>query len=142
MADDERLDVIATMHRYAEALDRRDWALLEQVFTTGVTADYGGEVQVAGRDEMVGMIRSFLGGCGQTQHLLGNEDATVDGDVAHSSCKMRAHHVGVGDAAGKSYEIFGWYHTRQVRTPDGWRIEHIVEETSLELGTRDVLGPG
>src|SRR3954454_20798523 len=102
MADDERLDVIATMHRYAEALDRRDWSLLEQVFTTEVTADYGGEVQVAGRDEMVDMIRSFLGGCGPTQHLLGNEDATVDGDVAHSSCKMRAHHVGVGDAAGKS----------------------------------------
>ena len=138
---DERFDVIATMHRYAEALDRRDWGLLDQVFTPAVTADYGGEVQLAGRDELVAMIRSFLGGCGPTQHLLGNETVAVDGDTARMSCKLRAYHVGVGDRSTDFYEILGWYHTRQVRTADGWRIEHIEEETTLELGTRDVLGP-
>ena len=30
---DERSEILAVLDRYATALDRRDWALLEQVFT-------------------------------------------------------------------------------------------------------------
>jgi len=40
-------------------------------------------------------VQSHLGGCGPTQHLLGNYDIDVDGDRASSSCRLRAYHCGL-----------------------------------------------
>ncbi len=51
-----------TLIRYALACDRRDWALLEQVFTQEVAANYGSEYRLQGRDRLIGMIKGLLGG--------------------------------------------------------------------------------
>jgi len=136
---DDRFDVIATLDRYATALDRRSWDLLDDVFTPEVSAEWGG-VHWSGRDELVAMIRSNLDGCGPTQHLLGNYDVSLDGDRAAATCRVRAFHIGRGDRSDRTYELFGFYHAVLVRTDAGWRVEEWHGETTLELGTRDVLG--
>jgi hypothetical protein len=137
----ERVEVLDVVNRYAEACDRRDWALFDRVFTVGATVDYGGTVRLAGREAIVESIRNMLGGCGPTQHLLGNHRAVVDGDTATASCKVRAFHAGLGEHADRTYEVLGAYHYDLVRTPDGWRTAHLRMDVDLELGTRDVLGP-
>jgi SnoaL-like domain len=139
--DRDRAQVLDVVNRYAEACDRRDWELLGRVFTVHATVDYGGEFRLGGREAIVGMVRSMLGGCGPTQHLLGNHTARLEGDLAHASCKVRAFHAGTGGQAGLTYEVLGEYHHELVRTPDGWLTTHLRMDVALELGTRDVLQP-
>jgi hypothetical protein len=138
---DDRVEVLDVMNRYAEACDRRDWVLFDRVFAEDATADYGGTEMLAGRDAIVAMIRSMLGGCGPTQHLLGNHSAVVNGDTARASCKIRAFHMGVGEHAASTYEVLGAYHHDLVRTVDGWRTAHLRMDVDIELGTRAVLQP-
>ena len=139
--DDDRTAIIAVLDRYADACDRRDWGLFERVFTPDVTGDYGPGYQRADRAAIVASIQSNLGGCGPTQHLLGNYAVAVDGDRATSSCRVRAYHCGTGNEAGLFYECFGRYEDELVRTADGWRITHRRMRVDIELGTRAVLKP-
>jgi hypothetical protein len=134
--------VVDVAVRYAVACDTRDWGLFDDVFLPDVSAEYGPEYQVDGRDAVVAMIRSMLGGCGPTQHLVGSHVVAIDGDRARASCQIRAWHRGAGAAADLTYEAIGSYHDELVRTPDGWRIAKRRMDVIAELGTRDVLGPG
>jgi len=137
---DDHWEIVAVQNRYGQACDRRDWALFDAVFTADAVTEYGGEV-VAGRHERVASIRSHLGGCGPTQHLLGNYRSSVEGEEAEASCYVRAFHIGA-DHPELHYEMFGSYHDRLRRTADGWRISHRRLEVCFELGSRDVLGAG
>lgn len=87
-----------------------------------MVANYGGEYRLEGRDQVVGMIRSLLDGCGPTQHLLGNFRVTVEKDVATCACYVRAAHAGRGEQVSQIYEVWAEYRDQLVRTPEGWRI--------------------
>ena len=139
--DDDLTAIIAVLNRYADACDRRDWGLLERVFTPDVTGDYGPGHQRADRAAIVASIQSNLGGCGPTQHLLGNYDVAIDGDRATTSCRVRAYHCGTGNEAGLFYECFGRYEDELLRTAEGWRITRRRMRVDIELGTRAVLKP-
>ena len=136
---DDRAAIIAVLNRYAQACDTRDWKLFEQVFTPDVIGDYGAGYERPDRASIIASVQSHLGGCGPTQHLLGNYDVEVDGDQATSSCRVRAYHCGTGDETGLFYECFGRYDDRLLRTPEGWRITHRRMRVDIELGTRAVL---
>ncbi|MGW4533594.1 nuclear transport factor 2 family protein [Nocardia sp. NPDC004340] len=132
-------EVIGLLHRYADALDRRDWAALDTVFSPDVSADYAGSEIASGRDNLAGMIRGYLDGCGPTQHLMGNESAAIDGETGTVTAKMRVHHIGQG-RPDLQYEVFGWYHATVRRGPEGWRIVSWRQEVTHELGTYEVFG--
>jgi len=136
----DRAEVLDVLNRYGEACDQRDWSMFDQVFTRDATADYGVS-KLAGRDAIVQLIRNALGGCGPTQHLLGNHTVRLDADEAHASCKVRAFHQGAGDRSADTYELLGTYHHDLVRTGDGWRTRHLRLDIAAEFGTRDVLQP-
>src|SRR3954465_1984668 len=93
--DDERA-IAAVLRTYARACDQRRWDLFEEVFTPDAVTEAGG-VRLEGRQARIDSIRSNLGGCGPTQHLLGNQRIDVDGDEATSSVYVRALHVGAGE---------------------------------------------
>jgi hypothetical protein len=111
--------------------------MLEDVFTVDACA-YGAN----GRDAVVAFVRRFLGGCGPSQHLLGNHTVEVEGDTARSVCKARVFHVGAGDKSRQSYECFGNYVDDLVRTERGWRIAKREFEVTIALGDTSVLQPG
>ncbi|MFI6588228.1 nuclear transport factor 2 family protein [Embleya sp. NPDC050493] len=135
----DRLAVADLANAYADALDRREWQALDEVFTADLAADYNGQYVISGRDAVVAMIRSYLDPCGPTQHLLGNHRVAVDGDRAQLTVKMRVHHIGAGERADRTYECFGWYHAEAARTARGWRLSTWRQEVTAELGTRDVF---
>jgi hypothetical protein len=137
----DRIEIVAVLDRYAEALDQRRWELLEQVFVPDVDFDFG-EWSAHSLPEAVATMRSYLDGCGPSQHLLGNYRVDLDGDRATSRVYVRASHVGVGRAAGKSYEMAGEYADELRRTPAGWRSVKRRAQVFFELGSREVLGPG
>jgi len=136
---DDRAEVIDTVNRYATALDSRDWALLDEVFTPDAVGDFGAGV-LNGREALRDLMKRMLGGSGPSQHLLGNHRVELDGDRARCVCQVRAFSAGTGSAASRHYELLGEYRDQLVRTPDGWRIARREMTVRHEIGTRDVLG--
>jgi len=137
----DRHAIIDLLNRYAEALDHRDWALLDDVFLPDATADYGVGA-LTGRAAIVRSITDLLGGCGPSQHLLGNYQVTVDEDHARSTSRIRVFHQGAGSKASlEPFECFGEYHDDLRRAADGWRIAHREMVTTIVRGDYGVLGP-
>ena len=136
----DRQAITAILDRYATCLDNRDWSGLAEVFHPDATARYG--VPFDGRPAIVESIRGFLGGCGPSQHLLGNYEIRMDGDEAEAVTKARVIHVGAGERARLTpYEAIGTYKDRLVRTPDGWRIIHREFDVHISVGDIEVLQP-
>ncbi len=126
--------------RYARLCDERDWGAIDAVFDEHASAHYGGW-HLPDRAAIQAMLRDNLGGCGPTQHLLGNLVVELEGDSVTSRSAVRAAHRGTGESAGQTYDCLGEYRDLWVRTRDGWRIAHRAMIVTLEFGSRKVLGP-
>ena len=129
------------LHAYARACDEREWSAFENIFCEDISVNYGGEFELEGRATVVSMIQSMLGGCGPTQHLLGNFLITLEGHRAKSRCYVRAAHAGLGEEAELYYEVWAEYQDVLVRKPAGWRILQRSMVVHKEVGSRDVLKP-
>ena len=140
--------LLQVLNRYATAVDTRNLALLDQVFTADCTATYGGSYVCQGAAEIRRMIDVHMGGCGPTQHLLGNlvvqplapEHASpAPGAVWRSHTAVRAGHRGAGSLKALRYDALGEYVDDWVATPSGWRIAYRRMVMALEMGDRRVL---
>ena len=140
-AADDRFAIIAVLDRYAECLDTRDWSGLADVFTADVEMDFG-VWRATSLDEVRARIRSFLDGCGPSQHLLGNYRIELDGDAASSRCYCRVMHFGRGAHEGKTFESWIEYADELLRTPAGWRSRRRVARSIMNRGDATLLGPG
>jgi hypothetical protein len=140
-AADDRFAIIATLDCYAECLDTRDWPKLAEVFTADAEVDWG-EWKQQGLAEVTTSIRSYLDGCGPSQHLLGNYRIELDGDKASSRHYCRVMHMGKGEHQGKTYETWIEYADQLVRSGDGWRSRHRHARAIMDQGDRSLLGPG
>ncbi|MEV0055149.1 nuclear transport factor 2 family protein [Saccharopolyspora shandongensis] len=140
----DRNEVADVVNRYAYALDTRQWRSLDDVFTADAVARYGSPESspLNGREEIVASIRSFLDGCGPSQHLLGTHLIEIDGDTAVATCKARVFHYGAGTRSSlPPYECFGVYRDRLRRESVGWRIEDRIFDVHLAIGDIEVLQP-
>ena len=138
---DDRFAIIATLDRYSECLDTRDWPGLADVFTEDVEIDWV-EWKQQSLAEATTSIRSYLDGCGPSQHLLGNYRIELDGDRATSKCYCRVMHMGKGAHEGKTYETWIEYADELVRTEAGWRSRKRVARAQMHQGDPSLLGPG
>jgi ketosteroid isomerase-like protein len=120
---DER-DIVAVVHRYCRALDTKDWPLLASVFLPDATADLSTPGELVGLDAIVARIRTALEHLDDSQHLVGNHEVSVDGDIATHRCYLQAQHVRRAATGGPNYLVGGRYEDRLVRTAEGWRIAH------------------
>jgi hypothetical protein len=136
----ERQAIIDVLNAYATCLDTRDWLGLNDVFHPQAVGIYG--AALTGRTAIVDSIRSFLDGCGPSQHLLGNYQIAIDGDEAQSSTKARVLHVGAGERANLiPYEAVGVYRDRHLRTNEGWRIINRHFDVQISIGDINILHP-
>lgn len=133
-----RDEIIERLADVATALDTRDWDALGALFTESATG-YG----VTGRAAIVEMVRDHLGGCGPSQHLLGNHrvecDLDGDPDRARSRTYGRVFHVGSDDLADLTYECFGEYTDLWTRTDLGWQISSRWFDVTFDRGDARVL---
>jgi hypothetical protein len=140
---DDRWGILDTVTRYFTAIDRRDFELLRQVFTTDVDAVFEG-TQVAGGLER---LLAFITGTSDirlpvdvidlqlSMHFLGNHVATVSGDVARSETYALAHLVDRPQGTPRLRTRGLRYVDELVRTGDGWRIcrrEHLCDWMRLD----------
>ena len=137
---EDRAEISEVVIRYAVGVDRRDWTMFADCFTDPVHADFselGGAVGTSPRAELVAGIATVLDGFTVTQHLSPNHliefsDADPDRAVCHSY--MYAQHVLKGSPSGEFYLLRGSYTSHMARTPEGWRIERLIQHVGWEEG--------
>lgn len=120
---DERA-ILQVVTRYARALDTKDFALLDDVFTPDATGDLASPTTLVGVDAIRARIRMALDHLDESQHLVGNHEIEVDGDTATHRCYLQAQHVRHAAEGGTNYIVAGRYEDQFVRTDVGWRIKH------------------
>ena len=137
---DER-DIVALAARYCRALDTKDWPLLSEVFLPDATAELGVPTLLEGIDAIRERIRTALEYLDDSQHLVGNHEVTVDGDVGTHRCYLQAQHIREVPDGSPNYMIAGRYEDRVQRTPDGWRIAHRTLTVMWSEGNLAVVRP-
>jgi hypothetical protein len=137
---EDRTQISEQVIRYAMGVDRRDWVMFAGCFTDPVYADFsGGGVPAAtfSRADLVARISAVLNGFTVTQHLSPNhviELDAADPDRAVCYSYMYAQHLLEGAGGGEFYLLRGSYTNHMLRTPEGWRIERIIQHRSWEYG--------
>lgn len=131
----DRLAIQDVLVRYSTAIDTKNFALLDEVFTADGVGDYTASGGIRGG---LGEIKQWLAGALSiftvVQHLVTNVTVEIRGDEALTSCYL-FNPLGYPRDDG-SVEML-WcgaiYRDRFVRTPDGWRIrERVIEPHYLE----------
>ena len=125
MSDTE--EITALLHRYARAVDTKDWELYRTVFTDDAVIDYSSAGIPAGpRDQIVDMFSQMFGAIPWTMHYITNIEAEIDGDTA----RVRAMFYNPMQLPGMSDQSScgGYYLHELVRTADGWRSRHLRED--------------
>ncbi len=128
----DRREIDDLLVRYATVLDTRRWDELETVFAPDAVLDYRSAGGIRGPLAEVGeWLATVLPFFTWTQHLVVNRavrlTAGADEATAHSS--FYNPNGAVVDGKPWLFVVGGAYHDRLVRSPEGWRIAHRVEET-------------
>ena len=140
MAIEAERQIIDILNRFARALDERDWSALDSILTEDATGEYSGGHRPKGRNEFVRLFHSVLGGCGPSQHLLGNIKIVIDATTAESWAYSRVMHQGAGAKSHLTFDSLGEYYDRWRVTPDGWRIYYRRRLQTIAIGSPEVLG--
>lgn len=123
----DELEINALLHRYARAVDTKDWELYRSVFTDDAVIDYSSAGAIAGsRDEVAEWLSKGFGAIPWTMHYITNVEAGIDGDTARVRAMFFIPMQLPGMAETSS--CGGYYHHELVRTNEGWRSRHLREE--------------
>jgi hypothetical protein len=142
----DRFELEQLMTKYVEAIDSKDWDMLDEVFTEDAILDYessGGPDGKGDYPTIKKWLQENLAMFPMTQHLIGKSSIEYYGDSA--KCKTIFHNPvgvpvnvdGIYDPQGDKLHIFivgGWYNDDCIKTAKGWRIERKVEEQAYMQG--------
>jgi len=124
----DRAAIEEVRHRFALALDTRDWALFGSLFADEVDADIpalGSPRRIQPKEDLIALFRHpFRRPATEnpTQQLYGNFLIEVAGDTATCSSYLVGHHTIPDFAGGDEVTLRARYVDRLTRTPDGWKI--------------------
>lgn len=125
----EQAQIIDLMHRYATAVDSKDWVTLRGLFVDeieaemiGLQADLGIPVKVTA-DRWIEVISRGLAQYSVTQHSMSNHRVEVAGDRAQCTTYIVARHLIPDAKGGRSiFDCGGYYANQMVRTAGGWKL--------------------
>ena len=124
----DKLEIHELLARYARAVDDKEWDLYRSVFTPEAVIDYSSAGAAAGSvDDVLAFLQAGFVHIPWAQHYITNVEITLDGDTA----AVRAMFYNPMQLPGMSEPSAcgGNYHHRMVRTSDGWKSAHLVEES-------------
>ncbi|MFQ5514427.1 MAG: nuclear transport factor 2 family protein [Myxococcota bacterium] len=129
----DRIRIQDLLVRYTAAIDRKDWKLLDTVFTPDATVDYTTSGGIRGSyPEVRAWLQKALAAFPMTQHLIGNSELELHGDEAR--CRTMVFNPMGGQKPEGGLQIFyvgAYYVDRLVRTAEGWRIAERFEEQAF-----------
>ncbi len=141
------IEIEQLMVRYVDAIDSKDWDLLDTVFTSDAFLDYESSGGPDGKGDYRTIrkwLQENLAIFPMTQHMIGKTSIDYHGDSAncrtifYNPMGVPVNSDGVYDADGDNLHIFvvgGWYNDFCVRTENGWRIKEKIEEQAYTQGS-------
>lgn len=127
----DRLAIHDLLNLYSEAIDTKNFALLDEVFTSDGVGDYTASGGIRGTlTQMKTWLAQALSIFTVVQHLVTNVKVEIRGDEATSSCYL-FNPLGYPKGGGEIEMLYcgGLYRDELVRTPKGWRIRERRIET-------------
>ena len=118
----DRIALQDLMLNYAAGVDERDRQRYSDCFAEDVEVVNFGTGIYRGRDSWVDYVWGALEKFQATQHMLGPQLATIDGDHARTRCDVQALHV-LADGTGR-FTLWATYHTDMRRLDGCWLISH------------------
>ena len=129
----DRIELQDIMLHYAAAVDERDLERYKACFADDVEV-VGFDTQTYhGREAWVNYVWSALEKYRATQHLLGPQFATIEGDSAQTRSDVQALHF-LADGSAR-FTLWATYHTTLHRFDGRWLIrrhELVVRGTSMD----------
>jgi hypothetical protein len=114
----DRDQIVELTHRYATAIDSRQYSLLAEVFTDDADVDYGEVGQWTRAAQVTQFMELVHTGAEHTMHRMTNHVVDIDGD----SAEVRTYVDALILFEGAGANPIGYYDDHVVRTSDGWRI--------------------
>ena len=131
------------MHRYALAIDTKDWDALRSVFADEVVADFTSfgakEVYRGEGSGWAKQISATISGMDATQHLMGNHLYVINDEWAVGTTYIQARHVCRNDWGGDVYTVGGHYDVTMTRVDGEWKISEYAINCTWHEGDRHVL---
>ena len=129
----DRIALMDVMLKYAKGVDQRDMALYASVFADDVEVLGFGADTYHGRDAWVAYVTEALKAYGPTQHMLGPQLATIDGDTAHCRTDVQALHYLI-DKPTTTLTLWATYNTDMKRINGEWKIaRHHLESRGTRI---------
>jgi hypothetical protein len=126
----DRIEIEDVLSRYCYAVDDREWDLYRGLFTPDAVIDdrVTGGLQ-SGVEEHIQYLKRALSKVALSQHAI----STVLIDLSANNAQVRAHCscpmvLDIGEAKKHVFFQGLWYCNSFVRTPEGWKISHLVEK--------------
>ena len=116
----DRIELQDVMLHYAAAVDERDLERYKACFADDVEAVGFGNQTYHGCDAWLDYVWNALKKYSASQHLLGPQFATIEGDEAHTRSAGQALHF-LADGSAR-FTLWGTYHTTMRRIDGHWRI--------------------
>ena len=117
----DRIALQDVMLKYAAGVDERDMDLYRSCFTDDVEVlDFGDET-VNGAEAWVDYVKTALEQYGPTQHMLGPQLATVNGDTAYTRSDLQALHY-LKEAPTTTVTLWATYQSDMRRVHGEWKI--------------------
>lgn len=139
---EEHVAAVDLQVRWADAVDRRDWAAVRAAFTDDASSELPASGGHPNPDSMVAAIRTIIERLELTQHHLSNHIIERNGDLLVARCYVMAQHVRVRNGAAVTF-TFGGRYTDSLRLDDGrLKIAHRTLEVVWRMGDPAVLGEG
>jgi len=127
----DRLEIQDLLACYCLAIDNRDFAALDDIFTKDAVIDYTeagggrGNLQET-KDYLKRALEQFTG----MQHMLGLPMIKLSGETATARTPVFNPMVVEREGQSRVFFIGLWYRDTLVKTQDGWRIQSRHEEVS------------
>ena len=135
----DRLELQQLVTDYANAIDARDFARLDRVFTPDAKIDYTAMGGIAGSYPQIrGWLPDALKHFPAYMHFIGNLSFEINGDSATGQIACFNPMVIPKPDGGSDTMFLGlWYHDRYTRTPQGWRISERRESKCYDFNMPD-----
>ena len=117
----DRIELMDVMLKYAKGVDERDMTLYRSVFADDVEVVGFGPDAYHGAAAWGVFVETALAQYGPTQHMLGPQLATVNGDTAHCRTDVQALHY-LKDKPGTTLTLWATYVTDMKRIDGAWKI--------------------
>ncbi len=136
---DEQQQVQQAVTKMVNGIDSKDWNSAIAQFTDDVFVDYSSMTGQPGSavkaKDLVSGWEGLLAHV-STHHMLTNFDINVVGDEAESMSHVYASH----EAESVEYwDIYGRYHHKLQKTPEGWRINFMKLIVHGQRGNQNFL---